>query len=155
MSVGLGEQAIEVEWSATKVTAKTIKEIIQALLAGRNELSRGSQSLKKLNLHERQLESVELSGNDIRAFRRELNKYAVDFAVMKNKGTGTFSVFFKAQDVDRVYSGLEKCVEQFSKSEKRRSLHDRLEDAKRESQARNQIEKNSPEKEVGRGKEER
>ena len=73
----------------------------------------------------------------------------------KNKGTGTFSVFFKAQDVDRVYSGLEKCVEQFSKSEKRRSLHDRLEDAKRESQARNQIEKNSPEKEVGRGKEER
>lgn len=119
MGKELGEQAIQVEWSVAKVTAKALKELIEQLLANRNRITHGEQSLSRLNLQGKKLESVELDGQDLKSFRRELNKYSVDYSVMKNRETGNYIVFFKGQDVDRVYVGLQKCVQDFEKNRKK------------------------------------
>lgn len=55
----------------------------------------------------------------MQAFKRELNKYAVDFSIKKDTETQNYTVFFKGQDVDRVYKGLQKCVENFQKGSKK------------------------------------
>lgn len=119
MAADLQEQAVQVEWKAAKITAAALKGLIEKILANREKITHGEQSLKKLNLQGKKLESIELTGEDMQAFKRELNKYAVDFSIKKDTETQNYTVFFKGQDVDRVYKGLQKCVENFQKGSKK------------------------------------
>ena len=119
MAADLQEQAVQVEWKAAKITAAALKGLIEQFLANRKKITHGEQSLKKLNLQGKKLESIELTGEDMQAFKRELNKYAVDFSIKKDTETQNYTVFFKGQDVDRVYKGLQKCVENFQKGSKK------------------------------------
>lgn len=119
MAADLQEQAVQVEWKAAKITAAALKGLIEQILANRGKITHGEQSLKKLNLQGKKLESIELTGEDMQAFKRELNKYAVDFSIKKDTETQNYTVFFKGQDVDRVYKGLQKCVENFQKGSKK------------------------------------
>lgn len=104
MAADLQEQAVQVEWKAAKITAAALKGLIEQILANREKITHGEQSLKKLNLQGKKLESIELTGEDMQAFKRELNKYAVDFSIKKDTETQNYTVFFKGQDVDRVYT---------------------------------------------------
>ena len=81
MAADLQEQAVQVEWKAAKITAAALKGLIEQILANREKITHGEQSLKKLNLQGKKLESIELTGEDMQAFKRELNKYAVDFSI--------------------------------------------------------------------------
>lgn len=119
MTTNLQEQAVQIIFKASSITLAGLKSVIQLALQNRNSIEHGQQSLKKLNLQGKKLESVEISGEDIKAFRRELNKYSVDFAIMKDAETQNYTVFFKGQDVDRVYTGLQKCVANFEKGQKK------------------------------------
>ena len=109
MAAELGEQAVQVIFKGGTITAALLRSLAQYALDNRDRIAHGEQSLKKLNLQGR-LESVKLTGQDIVAFRRELNYYSVDFAVKKNHSTGEHSVFFKGRDMDRVYMGLESVL---------------------------------------------
>lgn len=104
MAADLQEQAVQVEWKAAKITAAALKGLIEQIIANREKITHGEQSLKKLNLQGKKLESIELTGEDMQAFKRELNKYAVDFSIKKDTETQNYTVFFKGQDVDRVYT---------------------------------------------------
>ena len=148
MAADLQEQAVQVEWKAAKITAAALKGLIEQLLANRKKITHGEQSLKKLNLQGKKLESVELSGEDMQAFKRELNKYAVDFSI-------NYTVFFKGQDVDRVYKGLQKCVENFQKGSKK-PIKEVMQAAEEKAAQRN-AERTPPEHEhsADRGKEAR
>lgn len=135
MAAELSEQAIRVEWRATEITARTLKELIQQLVDGRNRIQFGEQKLAMLNKQGRQLESVDLHSQDIKAFRQQLRKYSVDFSVMKDRASGNYSVFFKSQDVDRVYAGLAKCVEQMD-GKSRRPMKEVMQEAEQRAAAR-------------------
>ncbi len=155
MGAELGEQAIQVEWKAAQITAKALKELIEQLLANRNKFIHGEQKLSKLNLQGKKLESVEITGEDIKAFRRELYKYSVDFSIKKDRELGNYTVFFKGQDVDRVYTGLKKCVQDFDKGQKK-PIKEVMQEARQRAEKRN-AERKSPEHEyrADRGKDER
>lgn len=155
MGISLDEQAVQVEWKAAQISAKALKELIQQLLENRNKITHGEQKLTKLNLQGKKLESVELTGEDMKSFRRELHKYSVDFSVMKDRETANYTVFFKGQDVDRVYSGLQKCVQNFDRAQKK-PIREVMQEAEQRANKRN-AERSSPEHEhkAERGKEAR
>lgn len=119
MTGDLGEQAIKVEWKAVEITAKALKALIQQLIENKDKIQHGQQSLSKLNLQGKKLEQVELAGEDMKNFRREMNRYSVDFSIMQDRTSGNYTVFFKGQDVERVYAGLQKCVQNFEKGNKK------------------------------------
>ena len=50
MAADLQEQAVQVEWKAAKITAAALKGLIEQILANREKITHGEQSLKKLNL---------------------------------------------------------------------------------------------------------
>ncbi len=154
MGANLDEQAVQVQWKTTEITAKALKELIKKVINNRGKIQHGEQKLKKLNLQGKKLENVELSGKDIKIFRRELKKYSVDFSVMKNRDNGNYLVFFKAQDVDRVYNGLHKCVQNFNKTQKKQ-IKEVMKEAKQKSEEKNKQNNLSHEHKVERGKEER
>lgn len=119
MNGDIKEEAIQVTWKATEISAKVLKTIIQTLLENRQKITHGEQSLNKLNLQNKQLESIKINSNDLKSFRRELNSYAIDFSIKLDKCTGEYTVFFKGQDIDRVYKGLEKCINRVDLSKKK------------------------------------
>ena len=65
MAADLQEQAVQVEWKAAKITAAALKGLIEQILANREKITHGEQSLKKLNLQGKKLESIELTGEDM------------------------------------------------------------------------------------------
>lgn len=71
MAADLQEQAVQVEWKAAKITAAALKGLIEQILANREKITHGEQSLKKLNLQGKKLESIEITGEDMQAFKRE------------------------------------------------------------------------------------
>lgn len=136
------QQAIEVSIKAGRLTLKAVVGALRALIASRGKIKHGEQSIRRLNLQNRQLESMEVPGEDIKAFRRELNKYSVDFSVYKDKETGAYSVFFKGQDIDRVHYGIENALKDFDK------LHH---DKKPVKEVMEDAVKRAAEREAGRG----
>jgi len=129
MATEIQEQAVKVSLNTLEVSAKTLKELIITLVRNQYRIQHGEQRIAKLNLQNRQLDSVELAGEDIKAFRRELNKYAVDFSVVQDRKKGTYSVYFKGQDVERVYQGLRKCVEDFDKVADKKPMQETMQTA--------------------------
>jgi len=141
----LGEQAIKVEWKAVEITAEALKALIRQLIENKDKIQHGQQNLSKLNLQGKKIEQIDLSGEDIKNFRRELNRYSVDFSVMKDRTSGNYTVFFKGQDIDRVYVGLKKCVQDSNKG--KRPINEVMRKAKEKAAQRAADRQKSPEKE--------
>jgi len=155
MAGELGEQAIKVEWKAVEITAEALKALIRQLIENKDKIQHGQQSLSKLNLQGKKLEQIELTGEDMKNLRRELNRYSVDFSVMQDRTSGNHTVFFKGQDIDRVYAGLQKCVQDFNKG--KRPIKAVMRDAEEKAAQRAASRQKAPEKEksADRGHDER
>ncbi|MDR2043214.1 MAG: PcfB family protein [Clostridium sp.] len=128
MAAELSEQAVRIAWKGGEITVKALLALIRQMTENRGRIRHGRQSLSRLNLQGKQLEQLELAGEDMKSFRRELNRYAVDFSVMQDRASGNRTVFFKGQDVDRVYAGLQKCA-QWLPPAGRRPVREALKDA--------------------------
>jgi len=156
MVTDIQEQAIKVTWKTTEITAIALKSMIVTLLENRGRTQQGEQKLSKLNLQNKQLESVELSKEDIKSLRRNLNKFSVDFSIMKDRNNEKFIVFFKEQDVDRIYQGLENCIKGFDRTIAKKPIKDVLKQAEKQSAEREaKNKKTEKEHTAERGKEER
>lgn len=52
MSAELQEQALQVTWKTTEISAAALKTLIKTLLDNKGRIEHGEQSLKKLNIPE-------------------------------------------------------------------------------------------------------
>ena len=145
MPVELGEQAVQIVFKGSVITAALLRSLAQHALDSRHQIEHGQQSLRKLNL-QGQLESVTLTGQDITAFRKQLNKYSVDFAVKKDRGSGEYSVFFKGRDTDRVYLGLENVLKTAIDRTNKKPMKEVMEQAIQKSAERAAQQQSPPEK---------
>lgn len=134
----LGEQVLQVTFKSSGITARALLRAMREACQRRNAITHGEQSVKQLNLQNRALENVDISKEDIATLRRTLNSYGVDFAVARDREQGVYKVFFKGQDVDRVYAALEKCVKDYESYNRRRPVKETLQDAKEEAEKRAQ-----------------
>lgn len=134
MGAELGEQMVSVELKAVDCTLSVLKDVIAKMLEMHNEGTKhGQQSIKNLNRQGKQLENVELAGEDVKSFQKELKRQGVDFCAMKDKESGNTIFYFKAQDVKRVYSGLEKVAKNFDK----KPIKEAMEQAQQVAQEKN------------------
>ena len=134
----LGEQVLQVTLKASGITARALLRAMREAYQKRSLVTHGEQSVKQLNLQNKALENVDISKEDMATLRRTLNSYGVDFAVARDREQGVYKVFFKGQDVDRVYAALEKCVKDYESYNRRRPVKETLQDAKEEAEKRSQ-----------------
>ena len=65
--------------------------------------SKNNSEMKLKDLYKQgQLEQVNIRKGEIKNIRKELNRYAVKFSVMKDKANGDFVVFFQAKDTKMI-----------------------------------------------------
>lgn len=141
MGAVLGEEAVRVQTDAVRLSAALLRQLIRATVQQRRQQEQsGEMKLKALNAQGRQLESVELPGEDIQRLRRQLKKYEVDFSVLRDKENGKYELYFKSQDAERVYKGLEQVVADWDKNAERKPAKELFAAAKQEA-ARRQAER--------------
>ena len=134
MVTEIQEEAIQITVRAGTVTLSTLLRLMAALARQYKQVTHGKQSLRKLNLQNRELVSYDFMGADMQALRRELRRYNVDFAVMKGEEPGTYKVFFKAQDAQRIYTVVSNVVKNFD-WEKEEPLSEKVKEAERQAEA--------------------
>mgnify|MGYP001504952462 FL=1 len=75
-----------------------------------------------------QLEEINVKDGELKELKKELNKYGVKFSVMKDKETGTHSVFFQAKDTKVMNKAFQNVLSNIEKKEKNKeSIHKNIE----------------------------
>ncbi len=71
-----------------------------------------------------QLEEINVKDSELKELKKELNKHGVKFSVMKDKETGTHSVFFQAKDTKVMNKAFQNVLSNIEKKEKNKeSIH--------------------------------
>ncbi|HEN2288933.1 TPA: PcfB family protein [Streptococcus agalactiae] len=87
-----------------------------------------------------QLEEINIKDGELKELKKELNKHGVKFSVMKDKETGTHSVFFQAKDTKVMNKAFQNVLSNIEKKEKNKeSIHKNIEKFK--EMAKNTISK--------------
>ena len=75
-----------------------------------------------------QLEEINVKDSELKELKKELNKHGVKFSVMKDKETGTHSVFFQAKDTKVMNKAFQNVLSNIEKKEKNKeSIHKNIE----------------------------
>lgn len=75
-----------------------------------------------------QLEEINVKDGELKELKKELNKHGVKFSVMKDKETGTHSVFFQAKDTKVMNKAFQNVLSNIEKKDKNKeSIHKNIE----------------------------
>ncbi len=115
----VNHRSISLSVRAAKLTGRTLLKVIQAYLRHRKnqqlrpDIPQGKQTVKQLAKQGQGMTSLDINDKDIKLFDRIMKKFAVDYAVMKDKTTSppTHTIFFKSKDAD----AIEKAFKNFTK----------------------------------------
>lgn len=106
--MGAGEEVARTVIQVTsKASIMTLQTILKTIATAKG---RGEQSLQSLSSKNVPLDKIPVSNVDIKQMKEILKQYGIDFAVVKNKGTQDFTLYFKGTDTVAITSALEQVV---------------------------------------------
>ena len=132
----IARKTLSLEIKAAKVTGKLLLNLLKKLIKEAEKLG-GLEKLVKVNGNEvklkdmakkGQLEEIPVEEAELKELKKELNKYGVKFSVMKDKGTGKYSVFFQAKDMKMMEKSFKNVLATSErKAERKESIHKNIE----------------------------
>ncbi|HFZ6391451.1 TPA: PcfB family protein [Streptococcus agalactiae] len=145
----VSSKAINLEIRLAKLTAREIVKLLKKLLKEAEKIggdldaylkNKGNQVKLKDMVKKGQLEEINVKDGELKELKKELNKHGVKFSVMKDKETGTHSVFFQAKDTKVMNKAFQNVLSNIEKKEKNKeSIHKNIEKFK--EMAKNTISK--------------
>ena len=144
----IANRVVNIEINVLKATYQEILNHINKLhqrskqYGGLGKLVKAEGSEVKLKdmVKKGQLEEINVKDGELKELKKELNKHGVKFSVMKDKETGTHSVFFQAKDTKVMNKAFQKVLSNIEKKEKNKeSIHENIEKFK--EMAKNTISK--------------
>ena len=90
----------------------------------------GKMTVKQLAAKDKELQSIEVTDQNIGSFNRIARKYGIDFAPFKAKGQDRYLIFFKSQDADAMTAAFEEYTEQIVNKKSRPSVLAKLQQFK-------------------------
>lgn len=132
----VSSKAINLEVRLAKATTKELLKILKKLLQQAEKLggfdklikAEGNQVKLKDMVKKGQLEELNVKDEELKELKKELNKHGVKFSVMKDKETGTHSVFFQAKDTKVMNKAFQNVLSSIEKKEKtKESIHKNIE----------------------------
>ncbi len=128
----------EIQGSIVSVSFKTFEasidfidnalQLIVKLMKDKDNLKHGKQSISKLNKHNATLDNIDVEKTQLKSFKKELKKFGVDFAVMKDKNTKDYKVFFKGKDIEQIQFALKNQI-----ANRENSLEKMMKNAKKQA----------------------
>ena len=125
----IASRVVNIEINVLKATYQEILNNINKLhqrskqYGGLGKLvnAEGSEVKLKDMVKKGQLEEINVKDGKLKELQKELNKHGVKFSVMKDKETGTHSVFFQAKDTKVMNKAFQNMLSNIEKKEKKRS----------------------------------
>ena len=143
MQEEIDQKTIALSIKATKMTAEVlqaaIKKYLEARSKGKNNLHHGQQSLKKLKKHGAALSNIEITDENIGAFKPCANRYGVDFTLRKDRTTQPphWIVIFKAKETDNLEQAFREFAAKKLQREQQPSIRKSLAAMREKAAARN------------------
>ena len=144
----ISNRVVNIEINVLKATYQEILSQVKKLQqrskqhGGLDKLIKAEGNEVKLKdmVKKEQLEEINVKDGELKELKKELNKYGVKFSVMKDKETGTHSVFFQAKDTKVMNKAFQNVLSNIEKKEKNKeSIHKNIEKFK--EMAKNTISK--------------
>ena len=144
----ISNRVVNIEINVLKATYQEILSQVKKLQqrskqhGGLDKLikAEGNEVTLKDMVKKGQLEEINVKDGELKELKKELNKYGVKFSVMKDKETGTHSVFFQAKDTKVMNKAFQNVLSNIEKKEKNKeSIHKNIEKFK--EMAKNTISK--------------
>ena len=144
----ISNRVVNVEVNVLKATYQEILSQVKKLQqrskqhGGLDKLIKAEGNEVKLKdmVKKGQLEEINVKDGELKELKKELNKHGVKFSVMKDKETGTHSVFFQAKDTKVMNKAFQNVLSNIEKKEKNKeSIHKNIEKFK--EMAKNTISK--------------
>ena len=157
---GNSEKVLKMTFQGTKVTKKTIENIINQLVKSheKTKIQHGEQSLKTLNKQQKKLDSIPVMNSDLKGLQKELRKFGVDYSVRQNKSEkNQYEIYFKGTDINQIQSALKDYTNQtLTQTRKKESIKIKIEKAiKKSKEISANKDQREKENKKERGKEER
>lgn len=144
----ISNRVVNIEINVLKATYQEILSQVKKLQqrskqhGGLDKLikAEGNEVTLKDMVKKGQLEEINVKDGELKELKKELNKYGVKFSVMKDKETGTHSVFFQAKDTKVMNKVFQNVLSNIEKKEKNKeSIHKNIEKFK--EMAKNSVSK--------------
>ncbi|MFS5277827.1 PcfB family protein [Streptococcus agalactiae] len=144
----ISNRVINIEVNVLKATCQEILSQVKKLQqrskqhGGLDKLikAEGNEIKLKDMVKKGQLEEINVKDGELKELKKELNKHGVKFSVMKDKETGTHSVFFQAKDTKVLNKAFQNVLSKIEKKEKNKeSIHKSIEKFK--EMAKNSVSK--------------
>ena len=132
----ISNRVVNIEVNVLKATYQEILSQVKKLQqrskqhGGLDKLIKAEGSEVKLKdmVKKGQLEEINVKDGELKELKKELNKHGVKFSVMKDKETGTRSVFFQAKDTKVMNKAFQNVLSNIEKKEKNKeSIHKNIE----------------------------
>ena len=132
----ISNRVVNIEVNVLKATYQEILSQVKKLQqrskqhGGLDKLIKAEGNEVKLKdmIKKGQLEEINVKDGELKELKKELNKYGVKFSVMKDKETGTHSVFFQAKDTKVMNKAFQNVLSNIEKKEKNKeSIHKNIE----------------------------
>ena len=139
MQEEINQKTIAVYIKAGKITARTLKAALHAMLRAREKhkqsiqrrdaqygqeddvaVNRGKRTLRDLQDEGSELSNIEITDENIKSFERYARKYGIDYALKKDKAADPprFFVFFRARDEKTMEAAFKEYTEYTTKVKK-------------------------------------
>ncbi|EFU22008.1 hypothetical protein HMPREF0813_01360 [Streptococcus anginosus F0211] len=144
----ISNRVVNIEVNVLKATYQEILSQVKKLQqrskqhGGLDKLikTEGNEVKLKDMIKKGQLEEINVKDGELKELKKELNKHGVKFSVMKDKETGTHSVFFQAKDTKVMNKAFQNVLSNIEKKEKNKeSIYKNIEKFK--EMAKNTISK--------------
>jgi len=111
---------IDVGKQGGRLTASLLKWAIRQYMdqAKNPHIHHGKQTVKQLVGQGTGVQSIEITGKNIKSFEKVARKYGVDYALKKDPEQGKYLVFFKARDADVLNAAFAEYTAKTVKREK-------------------------------------
>ena len=128
----ISNRVVNIEVNVLKATYQEILSQVKKLQqrskqhGGLDKLIKAEGNEVKLKdmVKKEQLEEINVKDGELKELKKELNKHGVKFSVMKDKETGTHSVFFQAKDTKVMNKAFQNVLSNIEKKEKNKeSIH--------------------------------
>ena len=128
----ISNRVVNIEVNVLKATYQEILSQVKKLQqrskqhGGLDKLIKAEGNEVKLKdmIKKGQLEEINVKDGELKELKKELNKHGVKFSVMKDKETGTHSVFFQAKDTKVMNKAFQNVLSNIEKKEKNKeSIH--------------------------------
>ena len=122
-----------------EVLQAAIKKYLEARSKGKTKLHHGEQSLRQLKKHGAALSNIEITDENIGAFKPCAKRYGVDFTLRNDRTTQPphWIVIFKTKETDNLEQAFKEFAAKKLTQERRPSIRKALSAAKEKAAARN------------------